>query len=49
MNIHPYIFARLQGKCAVLTLNLLNFLNEIIHLPFFNMSNIIFRDIKMRT
>ena len=36
-------------KCVMLvTLNLLNFLNGIIHLPFLALFNIFFRDIKMR-
>ena len=34
---------------ALLILNLLNFLNGIIHLPCLELSIIIFRDIKMRT
>ena len=33
----------------LLTLNLQNFLNGIIHLTYFALSIIIFRDIKMRT
>ena len=32
-------------QAEVLTLNLLNFLNGIIHLPFLELSIIIFRDI----
>ena len=37
-----------QGR-QMLTLNLLNFLNGIIHFPFLELSIIIFRDIMMRT
>ena len=37
-----------QGQPA-LTLNLLNYLNGIIHLPFLGLSIIIIRNIKMRT
>ena len=33
----------------MLTLNLLNFLNKIIHLPFLELSIIIFTDIKLKT
>ena len=33
----------------ILTLNLLNFFNGIIHLPFLELSIIIFREIKMKT
>ena len=33
--------------CVFLTLNLLNSLNRIIHLPFLEQSIIIFKDIKM--
>ena len=35
--------------CWVLTLNLVNFLNGVIHLVFLALSIFIFRDIKMRT
>ena len=40
---------RLVKKILMLTHNLLNFLNGIIHLPFLALSVIIFRDIRIRT
>ena len=43
-----YIRSNIQGH-IYLTLNLLYFLNGIIHLQFFTLSIIIFRDIKFRT
>ena len=44
-----HYFSLQYPSYCILTHNLLNFLNGIIHLQFFKLPSIIFRDIKMRT
>ena len=46
--IFTVFFQEVDFNVIQLTLNLLNFLNRIIHLPFLGLSIIIFGDIKMR-
>ena len=44
MHIHRWVILIFK-----LTLNLLNFLNGLVHFPFLELSIVIFRNIKMRT
>ena len=47
--VYKYSLYKKENSIKLSFLNLLNFLNGIIHLPFLELSIIIFRDIKMRT
>ena len=49
ITVETWIEKSLFYTFSSLTLNLLNFLNGIIHLPFLDLSIIIFKDTKMRS